>query len=156
MTGVLALAFGLMTMGTTAPQENGLRTLAKGHQSGVTKSGERVVRTQAVWEKLWAEHVSIQEPKPPAPKVDFAREMVLVAAMGRKPTAGYAIEITGVKRQGKTLVVSVRHSAPPPGAIALQVITNPVHFIAVPRSDAALKYVTDNKGCRLPLSTRRR
>ena len=46
----------------------------------VTYSGKRdtiakVIGTQAEWEQLWKQHVSVLVPQPPVPQIDFETEM---------------------------------------------------------------------------------
>jgi hypothetical protein len=72
--------------------------------------------------------------KPSLPAVDFATHRVLVALMGQRSTAGYAIQFDDriVQRDG-TLEVTVRFHTPPKGAMVAQVITSPYALAVVGR-----------------------
>ncbi len=94
----------------------------------------RVVRDDAAWQRLWAQHTANVQPQPAPPTVDFSRQCVIVAWMGHRSTGGYAIAISKVVidwREDAT--VTIQRTSPPPGSITTQVITNPVAMVIVPR-----------------------
>jgi hypothetical protein len=62
----------------------------------------------------------------------------LVAAFqGSMRTAGYAIRIDRIERDGERLVVHATFTEPAPGGITAQVITSPAHVVAITRQDGA-------------------
>jgi len=67
--------------------------------------------------------------------VDFSREMVLVAAMGRVTSEGYAIRIHRVWREESVIKVDVRVYRPRPSTQAVIQLACPYHVVVVPRSD---------------------
>src|SRR5215470_16966140 len=73
-------------------------TLAKGLASGVGQPIQIVARSQTDWAALWSRHMRIQIAPPPAPSVDFSRDMVVALFMGERPTGGYAIEVMRIER----------------------------------------------------------
>jgi hypothetical protein len=129
-------------------RDDSVRVLAKGAISGVTRPGERVLRTPEAWQKAWDEYAAHVQPKPPLPAVDFGKEMVVAVFMGQRPTSGYAVEVTGVTRSGRSTVVSVRRSSPPPGAITAQIVTSPFTFVAIPASNRPVRFVNSDVGGR--------
>ena len=66
--------------------------------SGMTDSARVVIRNEADWRRTWAQLIGHITPAPEAPPVDFTKEMVIVAAMGTRPTAGSMIRIARVGR----------------------------------------------------------
>lgn len=144
-TWFLILPFAMAVAGWAAPD---LRVLATGALSAVTRPGERVVRTEQDWQKLWDEHAARVEPKPALPAVDFNKEMVVAVFMGRRPTGGYSVSVTGVRRGEKDVVVSVRRNSPPPGAITPQIVTSPYVFVAISKSDRPVKFAITDVGGR--------
>ena len=118
-----------------------LRSLGKGGFSGIKEVRQEVVKDKAAWEKLWTEHARPTRNDSPAPEVDFAKEMVIVAALGTKRTGGYSVEIVSAEPAGKKLRVTVKQASPPPGALAIQALTAPFHFVAVPRSDLEVEFI---------------
>jgi hypothetical protein len=117
-----------------------MRTLGKGTHSGITRAGERVIRSADGWQKLWKEHTANMEPPAPLPAVDFTREMVIAVFMGEQRTGGYAIEVARVAPGPKALVVEVRRASPRPGGIGIQVLTQPFHFVAVKKSELPVRF----------------
>ncbi|MBU6400270.1 MAG: protease complex subunit PrcB family protein [Verrucomicrobia bacterium] len=124
-----------------------LRTLARGASSAITAPLRQVIKDRAAWELFWAKHTANSLPPSQAPAVDFNRDMVIAVTMGQQRTGGYAIEIVRVEPVGPQLRVVVKPSAPRPGAMTIQALTAPFHFVAVPRSDLAPDFV-DAKGHR--------
>lgn len=100
--------------------------------SGIADSTSVVVRDSAAWRQLWTELTRPFVPPPPLPPIDFAREMVVVAALGSRPTAGYDIVIEGAARDSAGLEVAVRRISPGAGCPVLAVVTQPVDLARVP------------------------
>jgi hypothetical protein len=120
---------------------DGFRTLAKGYTTGLgDNSAGRIARTAEEWRKLWDEHTSTQLPRPPAPEVDFSREMVVCALSEQKPSGGYGIEIVGTRFSDEQLVIVLRTTEPAPDAVVPMVVTRPYHMIAAPRTTAPVKF----------------
>ena len=61
--------------------------------------------------------------------------VLLIAMEGSQRTAGFAIRIDRVERDGARLLVRATFVEPVPGAILAQVITAPAHVIAVAPND---------------------
>jgi len=132
------------------PRALAWRTLAKGAQSGLTAPRREVIRDGAAWLRLWAAHAadlgSIQLPPP----VDFGAEMVLAVALGTRPTGGHRVDIVGAAVEGRSLVVRVAEVSPAPGVMVTQGVTAPFHFAALPRSEAAVRFVDVTEARRRP------
>ena len=58
-----------------------------------------------------------------------------------KRTGGYTIESVRVEPSEKSLRIFVKQTSPPPGALTIQALTAPFHFIAVPKSDLKAEFV---------------
>ncbi len=114
-----------------------LATVARGSMSSIDEPYQAVVRSQADWTALWARHGAGQ----PVPFVDFGARMVVGVFLGSKPTAGYAVEIVQVQRDGGGLVVEYRETAPAADRMVAQVITAPFHLVSFERQDGAVKFV---------------
>ena len=112
-------------------------TVAKGDASGRQLGGEVVVRTAAEWKTFWKEHAPTEK----MPAIDFTKQMVLGVFVGSKPTAGYAVEITGVRAEGKDLIVEVVRREPGRGTLAAQILTEPFHLVSVPRHDGQVRFI---------------
>ena len=116
-------------------------TVAKGDASGRQLAAEVVVRTAAEWKALWKEHAPTEK----MPSVDFTKQMVVGVFAGSKPTTGYAVEITGVRTEGKDLLVEVVRREPARGTLAAQILTEPFHLVSLPRHDGPVRFVAAAK-----------
>ena len=109
------------------------------YNGGLTERGEQVVRDAAAWSALWARMTARQSPSA-VPAVDFGSEMVLVAAMGQRPSGGYGVTIERVEDAGAELVASVVHQRPGAGCGVTAALTEPVDAVRVPRAAKPVRW----------------
>jgi len=110
--------------------------LSADRMSGIDTPRQVVARTAAEFETLWRSHA----PGRSAPAVDFTKNMVVAVFLGSRPTAGYQVQITEVRREGDALVVHWAEQQPGPGQMAAQVLTAPAQIVAVPRFDGQVRF----------------
>ena len=113
-----------------------LATLAQGTMSNIEEPRQVVVRTAAEWQALWKEH----DPDRAAPAVDFAQSVVVAVFLGSRPTAGFAVEITGAKTEGSRTVVEYVQRSPPRDGMVAQVLTSPFHVVRLARTTGAVEF----------------
>lgn len=124
------------------------RTLSRGLTSGLEKPRREVFRDEVSFLKLWAEHAAdVNRPALP-PVVDFEREMVVLVALGNRPTGGYWIEVVDMELKGKTLKVLVGERTPSPGVIQVQHVTQPFQFVALPSVTGRVEFRTVREAVR--------
>ena len=109
--------------------------------SGIAEPRRAVIRDAMSWAAFWKEALNNRTPEAAVPPVDFAREMVIVAAMGRRGTGGYGISIEGAYHAPGRIVVAVRQTSPPAGAMTVQVFTAPVDVVRVQRSAEPIAFL---------------
>lgn len=117
------------------PAPSPIATVARG-DSGIEDAREAVARTAEEWAKLWPEHAGNK----PAPRIDFATRMVVAVFLGTRPSAGYAVEITGTRADGAGLVVQWAERRPERGMVAAQILTSPAHIVSVPRVAGPIRF----------------
>lgn len=111
------------------------------YNSGLREPQRTVVRDEAAWRALWSAIWRGTSPEPALPPIDFAREMVVVAALGERNTGGYGILIdSATTTSGGPLVVWIRSIRPGPGCMTTQALTQPVDAARLPRSEAAVEF----------------
>jgi hypothetical protein len=115
-------------------------TLFQGN-SGMTDSARLVVRSEADWRRTWAQLVGHVTPAPEAPPVDFTQEMVIVAALGARPTAGHMIRIARVGRSSGVTYVDVVSEKPGLRCKAKPRTTAPADVVVAPRIDEPVAFV---------------
>ena len=101
--------------------------------TGIAEPLRALVRTEGEWRDLWARLAVNRIPRPEPPPIDFSERVVVVAAMGTRPTGGHAIRIDRVSYAGDTLWVEITSSAPGAGCMTTQALTAPVAAVAVER-----------------------
>jgi hypothetical protein len=138
--GRLALAAGLAAARAAAGPSDGaggsptLQPVLTESHSGLADARREVVRDAASWTKLWGEIYGDRSPAPPPPGVDFAREMLVVAALGSRPSGGFSVAVTAVAALGSGLEVTVLESCPPKDAMVTMALTRPVQVVRVARA----------------------
>lgn len=98
-----------------------------------------VVRDRNSWIDLWKRMHSVDpshpDPNlPPAPEIDFSREMLIVAGMGNQPSSGFAVFIDAAYERGPALIAVVRSVSPGRNCGVATVITSPVDIVRVTRT----------------------
>jgi VWFA-related protein len=114
----------------------GVETIARDSMSQVDRPRQAVARTAAEWSALWRDHAGDKA----APAVDLATKTVVAVFLGTRPSAGYAVEITGTRREGDAVIVEWREQRPTPDAITAQVLTAPAHLAAIPRAAGEIRF----------------
>jgi len=100
------------------------------------------------WKRFTA-HIPPSNGIPPPPEIDFSKEMVVVAAMGTRPTSGYWIFIDGaceVDGQLEVFVSSVEGSACD-GHGQFPVLTNPADAVRLPQTDLPVVFREAQVSC---------
>lgn len=143
---VAALAAGCEELtGPEMPRqavEVGMETvLVATASSGYAAPERRVIGTEAEWAAAWAQIHANQSPVPARPQVDFASDVVILAAMGTRPSTGYAVNITEVRVHADTFWVRVTERSPGRTCFTGAAITSPVHAVRAPRQATAATFI---------------
>jgi PrcB C-terminal len=138
------VALALVSCSSTgeAPQTSGpveFESLVRQEQTGLVEPEQRVIRTEQAWSEAWKQIMTYRIPAPELPAVDFERDMVVLVALGERPTAGYAVEVVSIQRDGAFLRVVARETKPSADMAQATVLTHPVHAVRVPRSDGPVE-----------------
>jgi hypothetical protein len=108
--------------------------------TGVVDSVRTVVRDSADWRTLWARINRPFIPAPALPTIDFRREMVVVAGLGTRPSAGYDIVIESVEQDSTGIEVALRRESPAPGCPVAAVMTQPLDVARIPASNLRVRF----------------
>ena len=87
-----------------------MRAIDKGLTSDMDGARQASARTVEEWSRLWTQHAGERA----RPAVDFNKEIVVAVFTGTRPSAGFTVEIVGVREDGAALVVSYRETRPAP------------------------------------------
>jgi hypothetical protein len=108
--------------------------------SGVGDSLRTVVRDSVEWRRMWAQINAPFIPRPSLPPVDFQREMVVVAAMGRQPGGGYDIIIERATEDSSGIEVLIRRTIPGERCPTSAAVTQPVDLARIPASNKPVRF----------------
>jgi hypothetical protein len=145
-TGLIAVAAGVLIAAscqgrmTTESNPMALETIVQqsipGQAGGTVRE---VVKDQAAWSALWKElrQGSGLPAEPPA--VDFAREMVIVAAMETQSCVS-RVTIRAASDTGGELIVDVTEEPPAPNCVCFTA-ERPIHVVRLLRVDAPPTFV---------------
>jgi hypothetical protein len=108
--------------------------------SGIRDSQRVVIRDSAAWQRYWADINRPFFPSPAIPTVDFSREIVLLAAMGTRPSGGFIIRIDSATVDSARLVVQVTQIVPGKGCAVPAVVTQPVDMVRIPNTSLPVAF----------------
>lgn len=120
-----------------APAGKVIVPVERGPMSGITAYKETIARTAEEWEALWKSLPA----RRPMPKVSFESTMIAGLFVGERPTAGFSVEFTAVKRDGDTLLIEYVERAPGADVSVGQMVTTPYFVAGVPKHDGPVKFV---------------
>jgi len=141
----LAVFLALLVLGITSVIIEGSQASTKqdvefevvdwGDQSRYNEETYLVVKTEAEWAEVWAKHTASHMPTTPYPEINFSKNMVICAFMGKRPTTGYSISIRRIWAEGERIHVEIAKSDPPENLVVSEVITYPYVFASLERTD---------------------
>jgi hypothetical protein len=117
--------------------------------SGFVEPRLAIITNAQEWAVAWATIYAPLTPTPPLPEIDFATNVVILAAMGTRPSGGYSITIEEVRAQDGMLHVRVLQRSPGASCVTTGAITAPVHVVQAPRvgTTATFSIRTETYGC---------
>lgn len=97
-----------------------------------------VVRDRDTWVQVW-KHLNTRPDALPLPEIDFTREMLIVAAMGSRPSSGYRIVIDKAHLYEQyprlEIVINSIDNTKCPGLGHFTSLTAPIDIVRLPRTD---------------------
>ena len=119
------------------------------YSSGLTQSQQMIIRDVEQWRQTWEAIWRHSSPRPALPDIDFSRDMLIVAALGERPTGGYSIFIDAASAGADRLAIRLRSVSPGNGCAVTLAQTQPVDIARVPRRNgpAAFSEQRDVQRC---------
>ena len=113
--------------------------------SGLDDPLRVVIRDRETWGEMWKQiHPRGPSPVSELPEIDFSQEMVIVVALGSRPTGGYAIFIDGVNEQDGRLEIKVSSQSAGKSCMVTQSVTQPVDIVRIPKSEAPTVFIEND------------
>lgn len=112
------------------------------YSSGFTEPTHLVIRDQAAWDDAWATLGDDMSPfpAPSRPEVDFASHMLVLVALGVKPSGGYSVVIESAVAKDGDIVVTAREVSPGPGCFVTSNLTEPVDLARLPALSGPVRF----------------
>jgi hypothetical protein len=108
--------------------------------SGIEEPARVVATSANQWAQLWSAIWRNHSPKPALPQVDFAAEMVVVAAMGTRNSGGHAIYVDSAYQHSDRIEVVIRTVSPGPRCGTTAALTEPVDVARIPASSLPVRF----------------
>ena len=123
-------------------------TIATGFQpllttpySNMREPARIVVSDSLSWVQLWATIIEGHSDPAKLPAVDFRKQQVVVAALGERKRAGYAIRIEQIEQSNGLRQIVVEETAPGANCNSPEVITTPLEAVVVNKSTLPSMFV---------------
>lgn len=129
--------------GESAKGQERVRTepLAASPYSRLEQTARVVIRDQAEWERYRELLALPSGGGVSTPVVDFERDMVILVAMGQKPSGGYDIEVSQVVTGDTLLSVTVTETAPGRSCMTTQAFTAPALAVRLARYQGQVRFM---------------
>lgn len=108
--------------------------------SGMQDPAWVVVRSAGAWNQLWSQIWRGHSPTPPLAAVDFSREMLVVAALGRRSSGGHSIFVDSAYQRSEHIEVVVRKVSPGSQCMVTGALTEPVDIARLPASTQPVRF----------------
>lgn len=108
--------------------------------TGLTSPARLVVEEARSFEEIWSRAFGTYQPPPPLPDVDFAREVVIVVALGEQGSGGYLIRVTGAIATSADVLVAIESTAPGADCAVSSALTQPLDIVKIPRRAATFRF----------------
>lgn len=115
--------------------------VAKEQFSGISQRRTEVIALESRWTQVWDEITANRTPKPAIPRVDFEKELLILAAYGETGDACRDVQVEKVDRVNGALSVSIldkQRAANCPACPA--VVARPVHVVSIARAATGASY----------------
>jgi hypothetical protein len=125
--------------GTQLPFER----VAKDSFSGVHEKKNVVIRDEAAWARLWAEHTAGRSPAPELPKIDFTNKMLVGVFAGDSGSGCHTIAIPHVVAGASSIKVEVDERELQTFDVCPAVVTQAMQIVAIDRSELPVEFATE-------------
>lgn len=99
------------------------------YYSGLGQAQRTAVFDEPTFAAIWAHAFANRQPAPPLPSVDFAREFVIVAALGERASGGYAISVARAGHEGDEVTAEIVTTSPGKNCMVTLAMTQPLDIV---------------------------
>lgn len=102
--------------------------------TGFDNARRQLITDSASLEATWAALYRGQDPRPPAPTLDFAKDEIVLVAMGNRSSGGYAIVLGRVTENATDRYIEVWEVSPGTNCAVTTALTSPADAVVLPAS----------------------
>lgn len=113
---------------------------ARADWTGYEDPVRTVITDEAAWAEAWGTLHATVSPTPERPSIDFDASVLVLAAMGTRPSTGYSVIIEKVQHHDGVLYVSLLERSPGSSCITGAALTAPAHVVQVPRTGTDVEF----------------
>ena len=110
------------------------RTIGDGYYGAYAQQGALVIRDASTWAEVLPK-LDLRSPGggigAPVPAIDFSKEMVIVVALGQRPSGGFSVRVQQILGTSSELVVKAAEERPGPTCAVTLAITRPLAVVAL-------------------------
>jgi hypothetical protein len=108
--------------------------------SGYREPTRTVIADVDSWAAAWDRLHEHTHPRPPLPVVDFTSHVLVLVALGHRPSTGYSVTVTEARAFAGAFYVTVVERSPDVTCAVVNAQTAPVHVVKVPRRGVAAQF----------------
>ena len=124
------------SLGRLLTAEEPSTTVTREYFSGITDPADLLITSNEQWARIWASIYSGRSPIPARPEVDFARESLVLSALGTSNGINNLIEGVRIFERGVVVrVVKERYSE---RCLVLTAVGQPVHVVRIQKPDGSV------------------
>jgi hypothetical protein len=110
--------------------------------SGITQKKNVVIKDEAAWARLWAEHTAGRNPAPDLPNFDFTNKMLIGVFLGDTGNCR-TISVARVVAGTVSIKVEVDERELQTFDVCPAVMTQPMQLVAIERSESPVEFATE-------------
>lgn len=116
---------------------------ARADWSGYEDPVRTLITDEDAWAEAWQTLHAAVSPMPERPHIDFDASVLVLAAMGTRPSTGYSVTIEDVHHHDGVLYVSLLERSPAQSCVTGAALTAPAHVVQVPRAGTAGEFAVE-------------
>ena len=140
---------GLKMTGPSMPLRFGGTRQFPHFQFKTDKAVRLVIKNQDQYDEFWKQLTAPISPNnwiPPIPKIDFSKEMLIISAMGQRPSSGFWTIIDGACEADGQVEIFISNLDVQCG-MGFGVVTHPADAVRIPRSDLPIVFRETQMSC---------
>ena len=116
-------------------------------QTGYTERTQLVIRDIVSWRAAWATLHARESAAPVLPEIDFSKEMIVLVALGTRPSGGFQLDLVSAQSDGETLYLGLVETTRG-NCLVISSLTFPTTLIRVQRSAGPVSVQIDQRARR--------